>query len=448
MELMIRKFRQWVVGLLVAAAVIGFWPHASKAQIIQPSLCANEVVAVNVGSANYPVYEVIKDPGVARTGPHDDCKRATPLPRGTRARVVATGTGPDRFGAIVPWSKLDYGAWILSSELQPVNVVAVTAKLAKVVETRMVGETTELVFPLSTPVPIEVLQSDRAFNLTFHNANGQLSSLREAGQLKNWGSNSLVKFTNPVVAQGSWQNISTNNVRFNFQLKPKQQWGYQMRYEGNNFVLSLRLPPKLTYTVGKPLKNLRIVLDPGHGSDPDGGKKESGAVGKTAAGVEYKEKDVNLQVAQLLEQELVAKGAIVTMTRTRDMFLSLDDRQVIINRVAPVLSLSIHHDATAPGRGAVGASVYWFHPQSRNLAASLLDYYARIGNRPILNNNGVLQKSFAVARPSAAPAILLEMGFMSNPQELAELVVPATQQRLAKVLGDGIVQWVIGQAGN
>jgi N-acetylmuramoyl-L-alanine amidase len=446
---MVRKFRQLLVGLLAAAAVIGFWPQVSKAQIIQPSLCANEIVAVALGNSNYPVYEVIKDLGVARTGPHDDCKRATPLPRGARARVVGTANGPDRFGATVPWSQLDYGAWMLSSELQPVNGVAVLSKIAGVVETRTAVETTELVIPLSSPVPIEVLQGDRTFSLTFHNANSQLGSLREAGQLKSWLQNRTVMFANPVIAQGTWQNITQNTTRFTFQFKPKQQWGYQMRYEGNNFVLSLRQPPKLAYAIGKPLKNLRIVLDPGHGSDGDpNGKKESGAVGKTAAGVEYKEKDVNLQVSQLLERELVARGAIVTMTRNRDMFLSLDDRQAIINRVAPVLSLSIHHDATAPGRGAVGASVYWYHQQSRNLAASLFGYYTRYGNRPILNNDGVLQKSFAVARPSSAPAILLEMGFMSNQQELAELVQPATQQRLAKVLADGIVQWVIAQAGS
>jgi N-acetylmuramoyl-L-alanine amidase len=446
---MVRKFRQLLVGLLAAAAVVGFWPQVSKAQIIQPSLCANEIVAVALGNSNYPVYEVINDLGVARTGPHDDCKRATPLPRGTRARVVSTANGPDRAGATVPWSQLDYGAWILSSELRPVNTVALLSKIAGVVETRTATEATELVFPLSSPVPIEVLQGDRTLSLTFHNANSQLGSLRETGQLKSWLQNRTVMFTNPVIAQGSWQNITNNSARFTFQFKPKQQWGYQMRYEGNNFVLSLRQAPKLAYAIGKPLKNLRIVLDPGHGSDPgQGGKKESGAVGKTAAGVEYQEKDLNLQVSQLLERELLDRGAIVTMTRNRDMFLSLDDRQTIINRVAPVLSLSIHHDATAPGRGAVGASAYWYHQQSKNLAASLLGYYTRYGNRPILNNNGVLQKSFAVARPSSAPAILLEMGFMSNQQELAELAQPATQQRLVKVLADGIVQWVIAQAGS
>jgi N-acetylmuramoyl-L-alanine amidase len=349
----------------------------------------------------------------------------------------------------VPWSRLDYGAWILSSELQLTNSVPVVARIANALEARTASETTDVIFPLTLPVPVQIVQGDRSLSLTFHNANGQLSALQEAGLRKAWNQNVAVQFAkaNPVLTQATWQNIGRNDVRFTFQFKPKQQWGYQMRYVGSNFVLSLRHPPKLTFTIGQPLKNVRIVVDPGHGSDLDpNGRKESGAVGKTAAGVEYKEKDLNLQVSQLLEKELVAKGAIVTMTRTRDLFLSLDDRQVIINRVAPAVSISIHHDATAPGRGAVGASSYWYHPQSRDLAAFVLDYYARNGNRPILNNNGVLQKSFAVARPSSAPAILLELGFMSNQQELAELAQPAMQQRLAKILADGIAQWVLNRA--
>lgn len=442
------KFQQLMVGLLAAACVIGFWPHTSSAQIIQPSLCANEIMAVPLGSGNFPVYEVIKELGVARTGPHDDCKRATPLPRGTRARVVGTATGPNRNQENVPWSRLDYGAWIESSELKPVNGAATQSVISSTVNIRKSTETTELVFPLTSPVPIEILQGDRTFSLTFHNATSRIGYFKEADKLKYWVQTYPVKFANPVLATGTWQNISKETVRFNFQLKPKQQWGYQMRYEGNNFVLALRQPPKLIYNINQPLKGQRIVLDPGHGSDPgQDGKKESGAVGKTAAGVEYQEKDLNLQVSQLLERELQARGAIVTMTRNRDMFLSLDDRQVIINRVAPALSLSIHHDATAPGRGAEGASVYWYHPQSKNLAASLFNYYTRNGKRPILNNDGVLQKSFAVARPSNAPAILLEMGFMSNQTELAELSQPATQQRLAKVLAEGITQWLVNQTG-
>jgi N-acetylmuramoyl-L-alanine amidase len=63
-----------------------------------------------------------------------------------------------------------------------------------------------------------------------------------------------------------------------------------------------------------------------------------------------------------------------------------------------------------------------------------------------LNNNGVIEKSFALARPSGAPAVLLEMGFMTDAAEITELAQPATQQRLAKVLANGIQQWIVSRA--
>jgi N-acetylmuramoyl-L-alanine amidase len=440
---MLQKSWQFLTGLFVASlCVVGLWSQTSVAQN-SASVCANDLVTPAIANLNsYPVYEVTKDLGVARVGPHDDCKRVTPLPRGTRARVVASATGPDRFKKIVPWSQLDYGAWIESSELQSLAVNLPLQSQLTSVTTRILPETTELVFPLSSPVPIEVQQGDRTFSLTFHNTNGAIRSLNEASKQQNWLANNIIKFTNPVIGQGSWQRAGAGDVRFNFQLKPRQQWGYQMRYEGNSFVLTLRQPPKLSYDINKPLKNLRIVVDPGHGGN------DSGAA-SSFNGVSYQEKTVNLQLSEFLQRELQNRGAIVNMTRTTDVNPSLDDRQVIINRVAPALSISIHHDASASGRvGAEGASIYWYHPQSRNLAAFLLDYFSRNGNRPILNNNGVLQKSFAVARPSGAPAVLLEVGFMTSQKEITVLAKSATQQRLAKVLADGITQWIASQSAS
>jgi N-acetylmuramoyl-L-alanine amidase len=428
------------MGLFITAlCVVGWWSQSSV--VAQTTnVCPNDlVIPVITNKASLPVYEVTKELGIARLGPHDDCPRITPLVRGTKARVVATANGPDRFKKIVPWSQLDYGAWIESAELTPATAPLV-AKLSTV-NTRVLTETTEISLPLTGAVPVEVTQGDRTFSLTLHNTNGAIRTLNESGNQRSWsGSSSITLKNNPVIDRVSWQQVANEQVRFNFQLKPKQQWGYRMRYDGNSFVLALRQPPKITTNISQPLKNIRIVVDSGHGGN------DSGAVG-TANGVTYQEKVVNMQMSNLLRQELQNRGAIVTMTRTTDVNPTLDDRQVIINQTAPALSVSIHHDASASGRvGARGASIYWYHPQSQNLASFLLGYYSRAGQRPILNNNGVIEKSFALARPSGAPAVLLEMGFMTDAAEITELAQPATQQRLAKVLANGIQQWIVSRA--
>jgi N-acetylmuramoyl-L-alanine amidase len=437
-----RKYWQFLVVMFVATvcavSTVTWWPQATVAQ---PNFCPKGIglrpksIAANT---SLPVVEVVKELGIARTGPHDDCERVTPLPRGTRARLVGRSTGPDRFKKIVPWSQLDYGAWIESSELASfASAVPIQSRLESV-STQLLPETTEISFPLSSPAPIEIQQGDRTFSLTFHNTAGAIKSLVEPAKQQNWPASQSLVFNNPVVAQASWRQVTANSLKFDFQLKPRQQWGYQMRYVGNKLVLSLRQPPKLAGNIPQPLKGIRVVVDPGHGAI------DSGAVG-SAYGRTYEEKMLNMSFSKLLQQELQNRGAIVTMTRTTDVNPSLDDRQVFINQASPAVSISIHHDASSPGR-ARGASIYWYHPQSKNLAASLLGYFSKNGNRSILNNNGVIQKSFAVARPSGAPAVLLEVGFVTDPQEVTELAQPATQQRLSKVLADGITQWVITQA--
>jgi N-acetylmuramoyl-L-alanine amidase len=434
-----------LVGLFVATYwAVGLWSSATVAQAppetnTPVNVCATGLVPPNItNKSSFSVYQVIKDAGVVRLGPDDDCARLTPLPKGTKARVIATAEGPNKSRQPVPWSQLDYGAWIESSELTLANTSALANAQLTNVSTRALAEATEIVFPLSSAVPIQVAQADRSFSLTLHNTNGTIQTLTENNRVQKW--TSTVKFTNPVIDRATWQKIDNETVRFNFQLKPKQQWGYRLRYDGSSLVLALRQPPKIISSISQPLKGIKIVVDAGHG------KEDSGAVG-TANGVTYKEKTLNLQLATQLQQELQKRGAIITMTRSTDLNPSLDDRQVIINQTAPALSISIHHDASASGRvGARGASIYWYHPQSKNLAASILNYFAREGKRPILNNNGVIEKSFAVARPSIAPAVLLEVGFMTAPEEVTELAQPATQQRLAKVLANGIQQWVIDRA--
>jgi N-acetylmuramoyl-L-alanine amidase len=246
--------------------------------------------------------------------------------------------------------------------------------------------------------------------------------------------NRAINLDRTLIQSANWQATSSDRLQINLQLRSRQQWGYQMAYRGNNLVITLREPPKLSRNRQQPLQGLTVVVDPGHGGI------DSGAVGKAPGGT-YLEKTVNIDISTYIQQELQRRGARVVMTRRADINPSLDDRQAIINQTQPVVSISIHHDAGTPGRSS-GASIYWFHPQSQDFAAFLLNYFSNKGDRPILNNNGVIYRSFALARPSIAPAVLLEVGFMTNPAEITDLARPERQQQLAGVLADGISQWI------
>jgi N-acetylmuramoyl-L-alanine amidase len=60
------------------------------------------------------------------------------------------------------------------------------------------------------------------------------------------------------------------------------------------------------------------------------------------------------------------------------------------------------------------------------------------GGRP---SYGVFWNNLALARPASAPSVLLELGFMSNPEEFEWITNPSEQQRMAQAIANGITQW-------
>jgi N-acetylmuramoyl-L-alanine amidase len=358
--------------------------------------------------AQLPVVAVTADSGVARTGPSTDYSRLTPLPKGTQAAVT---------GKEGEWLRLDYGAWINSKETQVLANAVPPRTMIRSVGYRQVPGATEIVFPLQIPVPVSVQQGDRSFTLNLYNTTAQTDIIRTDD--------------NPIISRLDWQQVNPGQVQYTFNLKKSQQWGYKLRYEGTSLILALRHPPVVGETRRRPLAGMKILLDPGHGG------KESGASGPTG----YPEKDVNLVVSKLLRDELVQRGATVVMTRDDDRDVSLVERQAIISKEEPAIALSIHYNALpddGDAENTKGFSAFWYHPQAHDLAIFLHNYIVKNLKRP---SYGVLWNNLALARPTAAPSVLLELGFMSNPDEFEWVVNPQAQQQISKSLADGITEW-------
>ena len=71
-----------------------------------------------------------------------------------------------------------------------------------------------------------------------------------------------------------WQPILPDKASYRFNFKTDQQWGYKLRYEGTNLILSLKHPPATTASrTDTPLQGTTILLDPGHGSSEDLGAR-------------------------------------------------------------------------------------------------------------------------------------------------------------------------------
>ncbi|MEH2137679.1 N-acetylmuramoyl-L-alanine amidase [Nostoc sp.] len=358
--------------------------------------------------AELPVSEVTVESGVARTGPSTDYSRLTPLPKGTRATVT---------GREGEWLRLDYGAWINSQETRILPNAIPPQTIIRSVGYRQLPGATEIVFPLQVPIPVSVQQSEQAIALTLYNTTAQTDIIRLDDD--------------PLISRLDWQQEAPERVKYTFNLKKAQQWGYKLRYDGTTLVLALRHPPKIGNTRRKPLANFKIVLDPGHGG------KETGASGPTG----YLEKDVNLVVSKLLRDDLVKRGATVVMTREEDRELSLAERQAIISKEEPAIAISIHHNSLPDDGDAEkikGFGAFWYQPQAHNLAMFLQNYVVKKLGRP---SYGVFWDNLALTRPAAAPSVLLELGFMSNPDEFEQIVNPEVQKKTANAIAQGITEW-------
>lgn len=370
---------------------------------------------------NLDIAEVKVDSGITRTGAGADFSRLTPLPKGTRAAITARQTGNNN-GKPANWVRLDYGAWILADQVQITSGIAIPPKtIVKSVMSKDRLGATDVTFPLQVAVPMSIEQGQNTFTLTLYNTTAQTD---------------IIRFNdNPIVSGLNWRQTAPGVVQYVFNLKSKQQWGYKLRYEGSSLILSLRHPPILSRDLNKPLTGMKILLDPGHGG------KDSGALGPNG----YAEKDANLYASKLLANELSIRGASVYLSREADKFIELDDRQTIIDNLEPTLSLSVHHNSLPDGGNpdTKGFSTFWYHPQAQSLAMYLHNYVVKDTGRPAY---GVFWDNLALARPSSAPSVLLEWGFMSNPSEFELIANPQEQQKMAKSIAEGITQWLVSSA--
>ena len=173
-----------------------------------------------------------------------------------------------------------------------------------------------------------------------------------------------------------------------------------------------------------------VVVDPGHGGKDPGATAVNGV----------HEKTVNLDVALFLADLLRARGIEVLLTRSDDTYIELEERAELANRRNAALFVSIHADS-APSARARGYTVYTSRSpssQSDRLAKTL----ARAMGRTGLDSRGVRRANYRVLVTADCPAVLVEMGYLSNGREADMLTRSDFQRRLAVALAEGISEHI------
>jgi N-acetylmuramoyl-L-alanine amidase len=212
----------------------------------------------------------------------------------------------------------------------------------------------------------------------------------------------------------------------------------------------------------------RIVVDAGHGG------KDPGAIGPSG----LQEKDVTLALAKKLAKRLrETLGCEVVLTRDRDIFLPLEERTAIANKVGADLFISVHANA-APNRQAYGIETYYLNFSKNDKAAAvaarengtslkevgdleliLFDLMANAkinessrlaaeiqralvgrlaGQFDEIRDLGVRQGPFYVLLGATMPSVLVETAFISHPREERRLASNAYHDQAAEAIAEAV----------
>src|SRR5690625_4511066 len=176
------------------------------------------------------------------------------------------------------------------------------------------------------------------------------------------------------------------------------------------------------------LDGYTIVLDAGHGG------KDGGAVGANGT----VEKEITFITAEHIRQELQKYDATVQFTRMGDIFVELEDR---VQMDYADLFISIHYDGFESEK-VNGITTYYYHQRDEQMARTI---HQNIMDEELdARDRGVSHGDYYVLRENQVPAVLLELGYITNPQDEERMNQEDFQQHIAQAVADGVIQSLVG----
>lgn len=217
------------------------------------------------------------------------------------------------------------------------------------------------------------------------------------------------------------EEINLNETKITFYLK--EMGAYQIIKTGKT--IGIRIGKANEF-----YKNV-VVIDPGHG------RQDTGALSRDK---KFKEKDIVSAVGYKYLKKYVTNPDIkVYWTRPEDSFMELTDRAKFASRIGADIFISIHANAAA-GKKANGTETY-YSTRNNDLKPNGLSSYVlasllqkNFTSTMKTTNRGVKSNIFVVTNINTVPAVLLELGFMTNDKDIKMLSNPEKQDEMAKVI--------------
>ncbi len=218
----------------------------------------------------------------------------------------------------------------------------------------------------------------------------------------------------------SYEQVSDAVFRLYITLKHQQHWGHSIYYNGNNLMIKIKHPPS-----SQGVKNLVIAIDAGHGGT------NTGAVGPTGIA----EKNLTLPVAIKLQKLLEKEGAKIIMTRTTEQFFDNKERILFYRDSLPDILLSIHLNSANDPIRVSGTSTFYRYEGFRPLSHAIYKRMLELGLKEYGNNGSF---NFMLNSPTEYPNALIEMLFLSNPEEEMKILDDSFQEKIAEKILVGI----------
>lgn len=219
-----------------------------------------------------------------------------------------------------------------------------------------------------------------------------------------------------------------NDLNLKF-LNTKPLFGYDLEKTEEGYLLSIKKAP--TICKNKPLKDIVITIDPGHGGCEKG-----------ACAFNLEEKIINLQISKALRKELKKKGAKVYLTRKNDKQINLNDRIAFAKEKDSDILLSIHQNSLSNREDVVnkhGVGTYYYHPQAKSLAQNIQENLLMSTG---FKDDGINYASFALTRPTSQISVLVECGYIIRKEEADKLTNKKFQKIIARAITRGCEQYL------
>ena len=341
------------------------------------------------------------------------------------ARIVVTAEKPEKY---IPVYSADSQSLLLinADKLKHTSLVSSVANIQKAYTRKISGKKGELILSFTQPVVHSIVRNDNSITVYLFN-------------VKSYNEPDLIKTMNGTMYKSMTLSLLPQiGVKADMKVKKDDIIQIAQSVDGRalRFTITTQKESKVTEaaidteTVIKPkkppIKN-KVVLDPGHGGTDYGAIREG-----------INEKDITLDITQRVASILKSKGYKYAITRTEDIYLGLQERCDFTETENPEIFVSIHVNS-AVATEPFGIETHYYHEPSKELAEVIQKHLIKnIDSK----DRGIIKSKFYVINHTEVPAVLVETGFISNPDERAELITEKRKDATAKAIAEGIIEYL------